>query len=220
MIGRASDPRTARRRRAARVGALGDADGRDQHAGAPGVLGQRHAEDPVATATLHGAGDRPNQRVLADGAHRRSRDEAASELEEQHQLSFWDALIVATARKGGASRVLTEDLSPGQTISGIRIDNPFRIEPAPRRGRSRSSRAVDDGHEAGTGGHGQGEVCGSPRQRRICSCVPGRDSAFDSPIPPRQRFVAPGVPIHGTALPLIPASWRVPGLDRGNDPIP
>lgn len=52
--------------------------------------------------------------------------EAASEIEEQHQLNFWDALIVAVARKGGASRVLTEDLSPGQVISGVRIENPFR----------------------------------------------------------------------------------------------
>lgn len=52
--------------------------------------------------------------------------EAASEIEEQHQLSFWDALIVAAARKGGASRILTEDLSPGRSISGVRIENPFR----------------------------------------------------------------------------------------------
>lgn len=51
--------------------------------------------------------------------------EAASEIEERHQLSFWDALIVATARKGGASRVLTEDMNAGQVISGVRIENPF-----------------------------------------------------------------------------------------------
>jgi len=49
----------------------------------------------------------------------------ASELEEQHQLSFWDALIVAAALKGGASRILTEDLSPGWSIAGVRIENPF-----------------------------------------------------------------------------------------------
>ncbi len=49
----------------------------------------------------------------------------ASELEEQHQLSFWDALIVAAAVKGGASRILTEDLSPGRSIAGVRIENPF-----------------------------------------------------------------------------------------------
>jgi predicted nucleic acid-binding protein len=49
----------------------------------------------------------------------------ASELEEQHQLSFWDALIVAAALKGGAGTVLTEDLSEGRTISGVLIENPF-----------------------------------------------------------------------------------------------
>lgn len=51
--------------------------------------------------------------------------QVASELEEQHQLSFWDALIVAAALKGGASTILTEDMSPGRSISGIRIENPF-----------------------------------------------------------------------------------------------
>jgi predicted nucleic acid-binding protein len=49
----------------------------------------------------------------------------ASELEEEHRLSFWDALIVATALKGGAGRILTEDLSPGQSLSGLQIVNPF-----------------------------------------------------------------------------------------------
>jgi predicted nucleic acid-binding protein len=52
--------------------------------------------------------------------------ESASELEEQHQLSFWDALIVATARKGGARRIVTEDLGSGRLIAGVRIENPFR----------------------------------------------------------------------------------------------
>jgi predicted nucleic acid-binding protein len=49
----------------------------------------------------------------------------ASDLEEQHQLSFWDALIVAAALEGGASTILTEDMSAGRSISGVRIDNPF-----------------------------------------------------------------------------------------------
>ena len=49
----------------------------------------------------------------------------ASELEEQHQLSFWDALIVAAALKGGASTILTEDMSAGRRISGVLIENPF-----------------------------------------------------------------------------------------------
>ena len=50
---------------------------------------------------------------------------AASHLEEEHQLSFWDALILEAARIAGAERLLTEDLQHGQVIAGIRIDNPF-----------------------------------------------------------------------------------------------
>jgi predicted nucleic acid-binding protein len=49
----------------------------------------------------------------------------ASEIEEQNKISFWDALIVTAAVKGGAARILSEDLNPGQVIAGIPIDNPF-----------------------------------------------------------------------------------------------
>lgn len=49
----------------------------------------------------------------------------ASEIEEQHRLSFWDALIVAAAVKGGAGTLLTEDMRAGSTIAGVRIENPF-----------------------------------------------------------------------------------------------
>ena len=50
---------------------------------------------------------------------------AASEIEERYQLSFWDALIVAAAAQGRADVLLTEDLNSGQTIEGVRIENPF-----------------------------------------------------------------------------------------------
>lgn len=50
----------------------------------------------------------------------------ASELEERYQLSFWDALIVSSARKAGATKILSEDLSHGQRIDGILVENPFR----------------------------------------------------------------------------------------------
>ena len=50
---------------------------------------------------------------------------AASELEERHRLSFWDALVVEAARRAGATRLVTEDLRPGRDIAGIRIENPF-----------------------------------------------------------------------------------------------
>lgn len=49
----------------------------------------------------------------------------ASELEERHTLSFWDALIVAAAREAGAAKILTEDLNHGETIDGVTIENPF-----------------------------------------------------------------------------------------------
>ena len=49
----------------------------------------------------------------------------ASRLEEDHQLSFWDALIIEAARVAGAVRLVTEDLQPGRVIAGVRIENPF-----------------------------------------------------------------------------------------------
>lgn len=51
---------------------------------------------------------------------------AASALEEQHSLSFWDALIIETARRAGADRLLSEDLQHGRRIAGLVIENPFR----------------------------------------------------------------------------------------------
>lgn len=50
----------------------------------------------------------------------------ASQLEERHRLSFWDALIVEAARVGGAARLATEDLQHGRRIGGVRIEDPFR----------------------------------------------------------------------------------------------
>ena len=41
------------------------------------------------------------------------------------QLSYWDALIVATARLAACDVVLTEDLSHGSMIAGVRIENPL-----------------------------------------------------------------------------------------------
>lgn len=49
----------------------------------------------------------------------------ASEIEERHQLSFWDAMIVAAAIRVGAVELLTEDLNHGQVIEGVKIRNPF-----------------------------------------------------------------------------------------------
>jgi predicted nucleic acid-binding protein len=51
----------------------------------------------------------------------------AFQVEDEARIGFWDALIVAAAVRAGATRILSEDLNPGQTIAGIRIENPFAI---------------------------------------------------------------------------------------------
>jgi len=49
----------------------------------------------------------------------------AFRIEDESRIGFWDALIVAAAVKSGATRLLSEDLNPGQKIAGLRIENPF-----------------------------------------------------------------------------------------------
>ena len=50
----------------------------------------------------------------------------ASEIEETHKISFWDALIVSAAFSKNAATILTENLNHVQVIEGIEINNPFR----------------------------------------------------------------------------------------------
>jgi predicted nucleic acid-binding protein len=50
---------------------------------------------------------------------------AAFRIEDESQIGFWDALIVSSAEKSGATRILSEDLNAGQRIAGILIENPF-----------------------------------------------------------------------------------------------
>ena len=42
-----------------------------------------------------------------------------------NRLSFWDALIVATAESAKCERIWTEDLNHGQVIRGVKIENPL-----------------------------------------------------------------------------------------------
>jgi predicted nucleic acid-binding protein len=50
---------------------------------------------------------------------------AASRLEEEHTLSFWDSLIVQAAIHSGADRILSEDLQDGRRFGSVTIENPF-----------------------------------------------------------------------------------------------
>ena len=49
----------------------------------------------------------------------------AFRIEDESRIGFWDALIVASALRSGATRILSEDLNAGQTIAGMYIQNPF-----------------------------------------------------------------------------------------------
>jgi len=51
----------------------------------------------------------------------------AFQIEDEARVNFWDALIIAAAIKSGATRILSEDLNPGQIIAGIQIENPFAV---------------------------------------------------------------------------------------------
>jgi predicted nucleic acid-binding protein len=50
---------------------------------------------------------------------------SAFRIEDEARINFWDALILASAIKAGAHRILSEDLNAGQKIGGISIENPF-----------------------------------------------------------------------------------------------
>lgn len=50
----------------------------------------------------------------------------ASMLRDEHNISYWDSLIVATALESGCSRISSEDMQHGQPIYGLKIHNIFR----------------------------------------------------------------------------------------------
>jgi predicted nucleic acid-binding protein len=51
---------------------------------------------------------------------------AAIDLHFLHGLSFWDALVMRSAKQAGCSVLLTEDMQETREIDGVRIVNPFR----------------------------------------------------------------------------------------------
>ena len=50
---------------------------------------------------------------------------AAFRIEDESRIGFWDAQIVSSAAKLGATRILSKDLNAGQRIAGILVVNPF-----------------------------------------------------------------------------------------------
>jgi predicted nucleic acid-binding protein len=49
----------------------------------------------------------------------------AINVEQRYRLSFWDALIVVAAQKGGASVLFSEDFNDGQKFGKVQFKNPF-----------------------------------------------------------------------------------------------
>ncbi len=56
--------------------------------------------------------------------------QSAWDLEDRHSLSFWDALILASANASACERLLTEDLTDGQSYGGVTVVNPFLHPPS------------------------------------------------------------------------------------------
>jgi predicted nucleic acid-binding protein len=59
--------------------------------------------------------------------HRPDRDDlfTAIDLHEESEISFWDAMIVQSARRMNCAVLWTEDLSDGQSYAGVTARNPF-----------------------------------------------------------------------------------------------
>jgi len=50
---------------------------------------------------------------------------AAIDLHRLLGFSFWDALVLRTAKEAACTVLLSEDLQPGRTVDGVQIVNPF-----------------------------------------------------------------------------------------------
>jgi predicted nucleic acid-binding protein len=49
----------------------------------------------------------------------------AIRLQERYRISFWDAMIVASAAQMGCQTIWSEDLNSGQTYDQVAVLNPF-----------------------------------------------------------------------------------------------
>jgi predicted nucleic acid-binding protein len=49
----------------------------------------------------------------------------ALQIKNRYRIAYWDAAVVAGARRLGASLLISEDLAHGQDYGGVRVLNPF-----------------------------------------------------------------------------------------------
>lgn len=50
---------------------------------------------------------------------------AGLDLHQTRCISFYDAIVLATAQTAGCSLLLSEDMNTGEMVDGVRIVNPF-----------------------------------------------------------------------------------------------
>lgn len=55
----------------------------------------------------------------------------AVEYVRDHNISFWDAMLWATAKQAGCAYVLSEDMQHGRRLGGVEMINPFAKDAKP-----------------------------------------------------------------------------------------
>lgn len=53
---------------------------------------------------------------------------AGLDLQQTRNLSFFDAIVLASAHAAGCSVIWTEDLNAGEVVNGVKISNPFETD--------------------------------------------------------------------------------------------
>ena len=51
---------------------------------------------------------------------------SAIELQQRFQISFWDAMILQSARQSGCGIIWSEELSETVDYAGVKVVNPFK----------------------------------------------------------------------------------------------
>lgn len=46
-------------------------------------------------------------------------------IKQRYGVSYWDALVLASAQRSGCAKVISEDLNAGQSYGGVAVENPF-----------------------------------------------------------------------------------------------
>jgi hypothetical protein len=106
---------------------VGYPGGLPERSGAARVLCHHDAEDPKPLDAPAAA------RIIDDLAHWHLHAPAAGDIRaaiDIHQrtgASFWDAMILRSAKELGCEILHSEDLNPGQAYEGVQVRNPFLV---------------------------------------------------------------------------------------------